>query len=71
MAQTTVIRRLGQFVSSPHVAGTITGAFAPSRFSNEGGSRGVVVGRGKEDTPLRLTFRAREGFGGVKRVLTR
>jgi hypothetical protein len=71
MAQTTNNRRLGRFVPSPHVARTVTGAFAPSRVSSEGGSRGVVVGRGREDTPLRLTFRAREGCGGGKRVLTR
>jgi hypothetical protein len=73
MAQTTVIRRLGRFVLSLHVAGTVTGAFAPSRVSSEGGSRGVpvVVGRGREDTPLRLMFRAKEGCGGGKHVLTR
>ena len=49
------------FLLSPHVVGAgITTKAPPSRVSSEGGGRGVV-GRGREETPLRLAFRAREG----------
>ena len=61
MAQMTAIHCLGWFLSSPHVVGA--GKAPPSHILSEEGDRGVV-GRRKEETPLRLVFQVREGCGG-------
>jgi hypothetical protein len=62
MAQTTVIRRLGRFSSSPHVVGA--GKAPLSHVSSEGGDRGVVGRRKEETSPPTRSKRESEGCGG-------